>query len=515
MRIVIVDDNPDDRLLAIRALKPEFPKAEFVEAFDAEALERALSGEVGLVITDYALRWTTGIEVLDAVRKRLPRAPAIMFTNTGSEEIAARALRHGAADYVIKRPGQFNRLATAARGALTQVQLRARIDVLLEEERSGRLEAEKASRLREEFLATLSHELRTPLHAILGWVNLLRMGALTSEEELHNAYKVLERNARAQARLIDDLLDLSRIATGRLVFDMKPVPLKRCVEEVLEEMRPMAHSRAVALGEYVDEYGGLVRADEPRLCQVIRNLVSNAIKFSDAGGRIEVCTQRVGSHVELSVSDQGIGIAPDFLPRIFERFQQADISTTRRTGGMGIGLSVAKYIVEAHGGEITASSAGLGRGAVFTVRLPVPSMLEAAAAMPAGALPSLEDIKVLVVDDDLDSLAVMRRALEQAGAEAHIAENARDALELVKARTPHLLVSDIGMPTEDGYALVRKVRELDPPLGAIPAMALTAFARPEDHQRALAAGFNAHIGKPVDAEELIRAVAALLAGRAT
>ena len=387
--------------------------------------------------------------------------------------------------------------------------------MLLEEERSGRLEAEKASRLREEFLATLSHELRTPLHAILGWVNLLRMGALTSEEELHNAYKVLERNARAQARLIDDLLDLSRIATGRLVFDMKPVPLKRCVEEVLEEMRPMAHSRAVALGEYVDEYGGLVRADEPRLCQVIRNLVSNAIKFSDAGGRIEVCTQRVGSHVELSVSDQGIGIAPDFLPRIFERFQQADISTTRRTGGMGIGLSVAKYIVEAHGGEITASSAGLGRGAVFTVRLPVPSMLEAAVAMPAGALPSLADVKVLVVDDDLDSLAVMRRALEQAGAEAHIAENARDALELVKARTPHLLVSDIGMPTEDGYALVRKVRELDPPLGAIPAMALTAFARPEDHQRALAAGFNAHIGKPVDAEELIRAVAALLAGRAT
>ena len=515
MRIVIVDDNPDDRLLAIRALKPEFPKAEFVEAFDAEALERALSGEAGLVITDYALRWTTGIEVLDAVRKRLPRAPVIMFTNTGSEEIAARALRHGAADYVIKRPGQFNRLATAARSVLTQVQLRARIDMLLEEERSARLEAEKASRLREEFLATLSHELRTPLHAILGWVNLLRMGALTSDDELRNAYKVLERNARAQARLIDDLLDLSRIATGRLVFDMKPVPLKRCVEEVLEEMRPMAHSRAVALGEYVDEYGGLVRGDEPRLCQVIRNLVSNAIKFSDPGGRVEVRTQRVGSRLEITVSDQGIGIAPDFLPRIFERFQQADISTTRRTGGMGIGLSVAKYIVEAHGGEITASSAGLGRGAVFTVRLPVPSMLEAAVAMPAGALPSLADVKVLVVDDDLDSLAVMRRALEQAGAEAHIAENARDALKLVKARAPDLLVSDIGMPTEDGYALVRKVRELDPPLGAIPAMALTAFARPEDHQRALAAGFDAHIGKPVDAEELIRAVAALVAGRAT
>ena len=294
---------------------------------------------------------------------------------------------------------------------------------------------------------------------------------------------------------------------------MKPVPLKRCVEEVLEEMRPMAHSRAVALGEYVDEYGGLVRGDEPRLCQVIRNLVSNAIKFSDPGGRVEVRTQRVGSRLEITVSDQGIGIAPDFLPRIFERFQQADISTTRRTGGMGIGLSVAKYIVEAHGGEITASSAGLGRGAVFTVRLPVPSMLEAAAVMPAGALPSLADVKVLVVDDDIDSLAVMRRALEQAGAEAHVAENARDALELMRARAPHVLVSDIGMPTEDGYALVRKLRALEAPLGAIPAMALTAFARPEDHQRALAAGFNAHIGKPVDAEELIRAVAALLDGR--
>ena len=244
--------------------------------------------------------------------------------------------------------------------------------------------------------------------------------------------------------------------------------------------------------------------------EIVKLNVEENLRLRQPYGTGDYWNFQPGSRLEITVSDQGIGIAPDFLPRIFERFQQADISTTRRTGGMGIGLSVAKYIVEAHGGEITASSAGLGRGAVFTVRLPVPSMLEAAVAMPAGALPSLADVKVLVVDDDLDSLAVMRRALEQAGAEAHIAENARDALKLVKARAPDLLVSDIGMPTEDGYALVRKVRELDPPLGAIPAMALTAFARPEDHQRALA-----HIGKPVDAEELIRAVAALVAGRAT
>src|ERR687888_869768 len=296
MRIVLVDDNPDDRLLAIRVLRAEFPQADFVEVFDAQALENALSPAPNLMVTDYALRWTTGVDVLDIAQKRLPSVPVIMFTNTGSEEIAARALRHGAADYVIKRRGEFNRLATAAKNVVSQAQLRKRVDVLLEEERGARLEAERASRQREEFLATLSHELRTPLHAILGWVNLLRMGALASPAEVQNAYKVLERNARAQARLIDDLLDLSRIATGRLIFEMKPVRVGSCIEEVLDELRPLAAAKSVTVA-YADEYDSVVQGDYTRLCQVVRNLLSNAIKVSEATGRVEIRLRRAGSHV--------------------------------------------------------------------------------------------------------------------------------------------------------------------------------------------------------------------------
>jgi len=512
MRILLIDDNADDRLLAIRALRPEFPAVEFSEAQDAEALERGFAAQPNLVITDYALRWTTGIDVLDQAAKRLPRVPVVMFTNTGSEEIAARALRHGAADYVIKRRDEFNRLATAAKNVVTQAQLRLRIDVLLQEEREARLEAERASRLREEFLATLSHELRTPLHAILGWINLLRMGALTSAEELQNAYKVLERNARAQSRLIDDLLDLSRVASGKLVFEMKPQRVSACIEEVLDELRPLAGAKSLILA-YADEYGGSVHADHARLCQVVRNLVSNAIKFSEPNGRIELRARRVGSHVELSVTDHGIGIAPDHLPHIFDRFKQADSSTTRRQGGMGIGLSLAKHIVEGHGGELSTRSEGLGKGATFIVTLPMPSVAAAARRdEQQGSLPALQGVKVLLVEDDEDSLVMMRRALQETAARVLTANNARDALELVKRDRPDVLVSDIGMPTEDGYSLMRKIREFESGASGLRALALTAFARPEDHQRALLAGFNAHLGKPIDAEHLMRAIAALLEG---
>ena len=509
MHIVLIDDNADDRLLAIRALKPEFANAEFIEAHEAEALDQAFARKPDLVITDYALRWTTGIDVLDQAAKRLPGVPVVMFTNTGSEEIAARALRHGAADYVIKRRGEFNRLATAAKNVVSQAQLRKRVDVLLEEERGARLEAERASRQREEFLATLSHELRTPLHAILGWVNLLRMGALVSPAEVQNAYKVLERNARAQARLIDDLLDLSRIATGRLIFEMKPVRVGSCIEEVLDELRPLAAAKSVTVA-YADEYDSVVQGDYTRLCQVVRNLLSNAIKFSEANGRVEIHLRRAGSHAEVSVADQGVGIAPDHLPHIFDRFKQADSTTTRRQGGMGIGLSLAKYIVEGHGGHLSAHSAGIGKGATFIFTLPIHAVVDAAAPVEHAPLPSLKGIKLLLVEDDEDSLAVMKRALQETEAQILTAANARDALDMVKRERPDALVSDIGMPTEDGYSLMRKIRELESGGGAIRALALTAFARPEDQSRALLAGFNGHLGKPIDAEQLIRAIAALL-----
>jgi signal transduction histidine kinase len=512
MRIVLIDDNADDRLLALRALKTEFPTAAFVEGADAQALARAFSQPVDLVVTDYALRWTTGIDILDQAAKGLPGVPVIMFTNTGSEEIAARALRHGAADYVIKRRGEFNRLATAAKNVVSQAQLRRRVDLLLEEERAARLEAERASRLREEFLATLSHELRTPLQAILGWVNLLRMGAVKSEADVQNAYQVLERNARAQARLIDDLLDLSRIAAGKLVFDMKPLSISACIEEVLDELRPVAAARCVTLA-YIERSNEVVQADHNRLCQVVRNLLSNAIKFSDPEGRVQIRARRAGSQVAVSVADQGMGIASDFLPHIFDRFKQADSSTTRRQGGMGIGLSIAKYIIEGHGGHLSAHSAGLGQGATFNFTLPILQAVEAPRAADHAPLRPLKDVKVLLVEDDEDSLAMMSRAVQEAEGRVLSANNARAALEIVKSERPDVLVSDIGMPSEDGYSLMRKIRDLESGARSIPALALTAFARPEDRQRALLAGFNAHVGKPVDAETLIRCIGNLLERR--
>jgi PAS domain S-box-containing protein len=393
----------------------------------------------------------------------------------------------------------------------------------VEEERERLLrEAQEANRLKDEFLATVSHELRTPLTAILGWAHLLRAGRL-DEEGAGKALETIERNARAQSQLIDDLLDVSRIVTGKLRLDVVPVDPHSFIDPAFEAVRPAADAKGVRLQKVIDTGVGVVMGDPARLQQVVWNLLSNAVKFTPRGGRVQVRLERVNSSVEIAVSDTGAGIAAEFLPHVFERFRQADMGTTRHHGGLGLGLSIVRHLVELHGGAARADSGGEGTGSTFTVSLPVAPVQQKEAAggrahheaardtLPAHECPErLDGVKVLVVDDEPDARELLAAGLGQCGAEVVTASSAREALEAVAGATFDVLVSDIGMPGEDGYELIQRVRALPPAAGGTtPAVALTAYARTEDRLRAMRAGFEMHVSKPVELTELVVVIAKL------
>jgi PAS domain S-box-containing protein len=381
-------------------------------------------------------------------------------------------------------------------------------------------EAEAANRIKDEFLATLSHELRTPLNAIVGWTKILRMGKVGGDVE--EGLEIIDRNAKAQAQLIEDLLDISRITSGKLGLEVQRVDLVEVIEGALDAVMPAAKAREVRLGKVLDTHAGPVSGDPTRLQQVVWNLLANAVKFTPKGGSVQVLLERVDSHVEIRVTDTGVGIHPDFLPMVFDRFRQADGSTTRRHGGLGLGLSIVKQLVEMHGGSVRVESPGEGRGATFTVALPIsvvrPERLDKAASTwpgrgDAGAPDeghSLSGLLILVVDDEPDARVLMKRVLKDRGAGVEAAGSVREALAFVEEVRPDVLISDIGMPGEDGYDLIRQVRDR---LSAkeLPAAALTAFARPEDRVRAMLAGFQVHMAKPVDPHELVAVVASLAA----
>jgi PAS domain S-box-containing protein len=386
-------------------------------------------------------------------------------------------------------------------------------------ERAARAEAERLGELKDQFLATLSHELRTPLSAILGWTQILLRRELAREEQL-KAVEVIERNARIQTQLIEDLLDMSRIASGKLRLDVQPLEPSTFVEAAVQTVRPAAEAKGIRLETVIDPFAGPISGDPGRLQQVVWNLLSNAIKFTAKGGKVQVVLQRVNSHIEIVVADNGIGIQPEFLIHVFERFRQADASTTRNYSGLGLGLSIVKQLVELHGGTIRAQSAGRGQGSTFTVELPVvvahrqnreTRRIHPAAPTAAAAdyrVADLSGLRILVVDDEPDARTLIQRLLEDCGAEVFTAANVGEALSLVRSAKLHLLVSDIGMPGADGYQLLEQVRELDDPaLASLPAIALTAFARSEDRTRALRSGFVLHLSKPVEPAELIATVA--------
>jgi signal transduction histidine kinase/ActR/RegA family two-component response regulator len=388
---------------------------------------------------------------------------------------------------------------------------------LLDSERAARTEAERLSDVKDEFLATLSHELRTPLNAILGWIQVLRHAGARDDQDYRSALETIERNARLQRALIDDLLDMSRITAGKLHLDVQTLHPVAFVEAAIESVQPAARARGVRLVRIVDPSAGPISGDPGRLQQVVWNLLSNAIKFTPKDGTVTVSLERKDPHVEIRVEDTGIGIAADLLPHLFERFRQGDASTTRKFGGLGLGLSIVKRLVEMHGGSVAARSDGEGHGTTIAVLLPLAVVNQAAgdAPRPHAALRAdeLQGLRVLVVDDQADARTLIRRVLTDCGAVVATASTTDEAVAAVEADHPDLLVSDIGMPDSDGFELMRRVRALGPARGGdLPAIALTAFARSEDRTRALRAGFLVHVSKPVDPSELVATVASV-AGR--
>jgi CheY-like chemotaxis protein len=391
------------------------------------------------------------------------------------------------------------------------------IDTGDERLRTALAQAEEANRLKDEFLAVLSHELRTPLNAILGWARMLRAGTLP-EADVPRALETIERNAQAQAQLIEDLLDVSRIVSGKLRLDMRPIDVGEIVEEAIDTVRPTADARGVSLSAAINHVGP-ASGDPQRLQQVVWNLLSNAIKFTPPGGRADVRLEQAGSMVRIIVSDTGQGIDPEFLPYVFDRFRQgASVPGTTRRKGLGLGLAIVRHLVEAHAGTVSAASNGLGKGATFTVEVPVmvgrtvlsTESPHGYAAGPLETTLSLTGIRVLIVDDDADAREMLRMSLHQYGAVVRVAESADEALAEVETEFPDVLVSDIEMPDTNGYELIRRLRHSDQQaLRRLPAVALTAYARTEDRVKALLAGFQTHVPKPVEPAELVTVIASL------
>lgn len=405
--------------------------------------------------------------------------------------------------------------------------MESRQAALFEAERVARASAEQAARIKDEFLATVSHELRTPLNAIVGWINVLQ-SSNARPSDIQRAVEVIKRNAQAQAQLIEDLLDMSRIMSGRMRLDVQSTTLTAVIESAITSVLPAATAKDIRIQRVLDPLAGPISGDPGRLQQVMWNLLSNAIKFTPKGGRVQVTLERVNSHLEVSVSDTGVGIEPEFLPFVFDRFRQADASAARTYTGLGLGLAISKELVELHGGNIRVKSPGKDAGTVFIVALPLapvaPESSEQAELRqhPRSARnggreelprPSLAGITVLVVEDEPDALELIMRVLTDAGAQVEGCANAADALAILLGQRFDVIISDLGMAAMDGYEFVRSVRALAAEQGgATPAIALSAFARSEDRQRAYRAGFQMHVAKPVDPAELITIISALAGG---
>jgi signal transduction histidine kinase/ActR/RegA family two-component response regulator len=390
----------------------------------------------------------------------------------------------------------------------------ARGALLVRAERA-RADAEAANRIKDEFLATLSHELRTPLTSLLGWACVLR-GANRDEELINQGLEAIERNARIQAQLIDDLLDVSRIVSGKLHLNVRPLEIPSVIQAAINVVLPAAHAKDLHLQYWAQPGLGAISADPARFQQIIWNLLSNAVKFTPRGGSIRVRLEQEDSYARVTITDTGLGIEPEFLSSVFDRFRQADSSTTRNYGGLGLGLAIVRHLVELHGGTVQADSEGVGKGASFSVMFPLlPELTKVPAPNLSGEMlrsdfESLKGLRVLLVDDEPEARKVFSTVIERTGAEVRACETAGEALEMLQDWRPDVLMSDIAMPDEDGYSLIGKVRSLPRDKGgATPAAALTAYARDEDRKRALDAGYQMHIAKPVSSGQLINVIARL------
>ena len=490
-------------------------------------------GAMALVMTEHALMDEAIGELLRALdaQPAWSDIPTVLLLPGSMLSVAGeRALQSLRNVTLLERPVALRTLLStvqsAIRGRERQYQMREQLDALQRAEalaRAAQAEGEQASRMKDEFLATLSHELRTPLNAILGWSQLIRQRP--DPQMIEEGLSIIERNTRVQVQLIEDLLDMSRIISGKLRLEFEMIDVATFIDAAIETVEPAAKAKGVELRKVVGRGSNHVAGDANRLQQVIWNLLSNAIKFTPAGGHVEVRAERRKSEVAISVSDSGLGIKPDFLPHVFERFRQADGSTTRPQGGLGLGLAIVKNLVELHGGTVEAHSAGEHQGSTFTILLPAAARIDhqsdhrlrppdAISKAPDLGRESLSGLKVLVVDDEPDARDLLRRLLERRQATVITAGSAIDGLQLLEQEKPDVLVSDIGMPLVDGYEFIAQIRSLGADRGGhLPAIALTAFARAEDRARALRSGYTVHMAKPVEPANLI-AIVASVAGRA-
>jgi signal transduction histidine kinase len=537
--VLHVDDDEANRYAVSRSLR----RAGFdvMEAANGSEALGKMASRPDLVVLDVRLPDIDGFEVCRRIKADPGTAGTPVLHLSASYvtgDYKAQGLDAGADAYLVRPVEPIELVATVkallrqrrTEEALRESELRLRQladerAALLELERALRREAEEANRLKDEFLATLSHELRTPLNAIIGWTTILQQRDV-APQIVAEGVATIDRNAKMQSQLIEDLLDVSRILSGKLRLDIQPVDLTPIVEAAMASVFPSSAAKQITMTRALTSDGATLLGDAGRLQQVIWNLLSNAIKFTPGGGHVDVRLERAGRHLELSVTDSGEGIPPEFLPYVFDRFRQADASTTRSHAGLGLGLAIVRYLVEQHGGTVEAQSQGAARGACFVVRLPIRigqqtaadrGQMNAAPLEPSmdqpHALPELTGVRVLVVDDETDSRLLLQRLFEQRHAEVAACASVAEALTILANRRFDVVVSDIGMPGQDGYDLVRQVRSL-PLASKTPAIALTAFARAEDRRRALRAGFHLHLAKPVDPAELLAAVAAV-SGRRT
>jgi signal transduction histidine kinase len=568
--ILLVDDH-EENLLALEAILTDESYNLVRARSGREALREVLARDFAIILLDVAMPDLDGYETASIIRQRdrSRDTPIIFLTaNYRTDMHVFRGYSVGAVDYIFKPfspeiltskvavfvelynkrealkrhsealqrahdeledrvRARTREIATANDALRAEIAERERIELerldLLERERRARAEAESVNRLKDEFLATLSHELRTPLNAILGWSHLLTSGK-TNAATSQRALSVIRNNAMAQSQLIEDILDVSRIISGKLRLSVGPVDLVEVIEAALDSVSPAAEAKCITIAR---ELGALepIAGDRDRLQQVFWNLLSNAVKFTPREGRVTVRLRRQGDDAVISVEDNGIGITTDFLPYVFDRFRQADGSATRRHGGLGLGMAIVRYLVELHGGTVSADSGGENQGATFTAAIPIRMPAATTESSPPGTVDleeperdvsptHLEGLRILVVDDDRDSRGFVVALLENHGADVLSVGSTAQALDLLRRERVDVLVSDIAMPGQDGYDLIHRLRELPADQGGLtPAVALTAYVRIEDQQTAIGAGFQRHLKKPVVAADLIAVVAELAALR--
>jgi signal transduction histidine kinase len=515
-QLLVVDDEESLRITTAAILEKEGYLVDTASSGD-EAINLLEQKDYDLVLTDLHMEGGDGLSVLNEIRRHSPLTISVVLTGFASVESAIAALQEGAYDYLVKpcdidsmkhtirRGVEHRRLMLAeqkARTDLEQLNLDLEKRIVERTAELTRLNAElaDANRAKDVFLATLSHELRTPLTPVVGWIKLLRSGNL-DEKSVAQALDAIERNAWLQSKLIDDLLDTSRIATGKLHFEPKPTDLNVITRAAIDTVRASAASRNIDLSVTLWPSTLVVMGEPVRLQQIAWNLISNAIKFTEPGGKVTVTTRNEGPQARLVVTDTGIGIDPEFLPHVFDRFRQADGSTSRRHGGLGLGLAIADALAKMHGGKILAESKGTGKGACFTLHVELAAAGRVAPEKTPEKIHSLNGLDVLIVEDSEDTLTLLSAVFSREGANVTTATSAAEALDLAANKRPDVVISDIGMPDVDGYQLLEQLKVL-PGMDDVPAIAISGYASDEDRERALDTGYRALVAKPIDVDEL-------------